>query len=87
MTTIQTNEAAFKSYIKTGYEYIGIIRNPIGVDVTAAFRGEVVATKFCDEKHMVRILDETKRTEILSFMEAKRKKASDIFGEVSEVYQ
>ena len=39
------------------YELLGIIRNPIGVDVTAAFAGEVVATKFCDERHMLRTLN------------------------------
>jgi hypothetical protein len=50
---------------------LGIIRNPIGVDVPAAFRGEVVATKFADEKHMVRILNVDKRTEVMDLLKGK----------------
>ena len=36
------------------YELLGIIRNPVGCDVTAAFEGKVVPTRFCDEFQMVR---------------------------------
>jgi hypothetical protein len=50
------------------------------VDVTAAFRGEVVATQFSDERSMVRILDETRREEVLSAMTAKRERAVELFG-------
>jgi hypothetical protein len=35
------NDSTAHGYLKAGYEYLGIIRNPVGVDVPAAFRGEV----------------------------------------------
>lgn len=62
--------------------YLGIIRNPVGVDVTAAFRGEVVATSFCDERSMVRIIntDEEEKRQVLEEMATKRKRAAEIFG-------
>lgn len=85
LTTMPANEKAFHAYRNAGYELLGLIRNPLEVDVTAAFAGEVVATKFCDERHMVLILDETKRESILRAMAAKRKKASDIFGDPEAV--
>ena len=65
---------------KAGYEDLGIIRNPLGVDVAAAFAGDVVATSFSDEFHMVRILDEQARSRVLEAMAAKRRKATDLFG-------
>jgi len=80
LTTMQTNEPAFAAYKKAGYEHLGLIRNPIGVDVTAAFAGEVKATRFCDERHMVLVLDESKREGILNAMSQKRDKALAIFG-------
>jgi GNAT superfamily N-acetyltransferase len=55
LTTMQNNEVAYKAYCAAGYEYLGIIRNPIGVDVTAAFRGEVVADDYCDERSMIKV--------------------------------
>ena len=61
LTTMQDNDAAYRAYLKAGYEYLGIIRNPIGVDVPAAFRGEVTATRFCDERSMVLVLDKEQR--------------------------
>ena len=62
--------------------YLGIIRNPVGVDVTAAFRGEVVATAFCDERSMVRIIttDEEEERLVLEEMAVKRQRAAEIFG-------
>ena len=80
LTTMQQNTHAFAAYSAAGYEALGIIRNPLGCDVTAAFRGEARPTGFADEHHMVRVLDEARRAEILSLLEAKRTKAADMFG-------
>ena len=66
--------------MKSGYVYLGIIRNPLGCDVTAAFRGEATPTGFADEKQMVRILDDKKRSSIVKMMKEKREKARKMFG-------
>jgi hypothetical protein len=57
-----------------------MIRNPIGVDVTAAFAGEVVATKFCDEVHMVKVTNQSTNETVCALMRAKQLKAEEIFG-------
>ena len=45
LTTMQDNERAHSVYLKAGYEDLGIIRNPLGVDVNAALpRGVSVLT-------------------------------------------
>ena len=72
LTTMQDNERAHMAYRKAGYEDLGIIRNPLGVDVAAAFAGDVVATSFSDEFHMVRILDEQARSAMLARRPAVR---------------
>jgi RimJ/RimL family protein N-acetyltransferase len=81
LTTMQTNDVAYRAYIRAGYEDQGIIRNPIGVDVTAAFRGEVIATEFCDERSLVLILDEESRESVLTHIAGKIETAAKIFGE------
>ena len=83
LTTMQDNERAHAVYLKAGYEDLGVIRNPLGVDVTAAFAGTVVATAFSDEHHMCRILDEQARDRIVEAMAAKRRRAADLFGSTS----
>jgi ribosomal protein S18 acetylase RimI-like enzyme len=82
LTTMQGNDAAYRTYLNAGYALLGIIRNPVGVDVTAAFRGEVKATSFCDERSMVRILtsDKDEQARVLASMAAKRKRAAEMFG-------
>jgi RimJ/RimL family protein N-acetyltransferase len=82
LTTMQDNAAAHVLYLKAGYEDLGLIRNPLGVDVTAAFVGSVVASTFSDELHMCRILDESARARILESLAAKRRRAAELFGEV-----
>jgi len=82
LTTMQGNDTAYRTYLNAGYAFLGIIRNPVGVDVTAAFRGEVKATSFCDERSMVRILtsDKDEQARVLASMAAKRKRAAEMFG-------
>ena len=85
LTTMQTNARAKRAYERAGYECLGIIRNPVGCDVTAAFRGEVVATRFCDEFQMVRVLDDARREELVAALLAKQKRAASIFGDANIV--
>ena len=80
LTTMTSNETAFNAYVAAGYELLGMIRNPVGVDVTAAFRGDVVATRFCDERQMVLVLDEARREETLTALAEKRVEAAEMFG-------
>ena len=80
LTTVQTNERARRAYESVGYEMLGIIRNPVGCDVTAAFAGLAKPTSICDEFQLVRVLIETEREDILAEMAAKRSKAIELFG-------
>ena len=45
--------------------------------------GTVVASAFCDERHMCKILDQGARGRILEKMAAKRRRAAVLFGEVA----
>ena len=87
LTTVPGNGRARRLYETCGWESLGMIRNPIGVDVTAAFAGEVVAKEFCDEVHMVKMLcggggpdaehvEEAVRTMLVE----KQRRAERIFG-------
>ena len=80
LTTMQQNVAALGMYENAGFERLGVIRNPLGCDVTAAFKGEVTPASFADEFHLVRVLSPTRRAEVLSRLEAKRLRASALFG-------
>jgi ribosomal protein S18 acetylase RimI-like enzyme len=33
LTTMQSNDKAYRCYERVGYEYLGIIRNPVGVRI------------------------------------------------------
>ena len=83
---MQMNKPAKAAYESVGYELLGIIRNPVGCDVTAAFEGKATPLRFCDEFHMVKVLDEGKRDAILAAMAKKRDRATELFGpcEVAE---
>ena len=80
LTTMPLNENAYRAYVRAGYEYLGIIRNPLGVDVPAAFRGEVAAKEFCDERSLMRVLNMDAREDLLVQMEQKRRRALEVFG-------
>ena len=80
LTTMQENVRAHSVYRSAGYEDLGIIRNPLGVDVTAAFEGSAVPTSFSDEFHMCRILDEQARARVMELMAVKRCRAAELFG-------
>lgn len=71
LTTALTNEAGWNIYQKRGFEYIGIINNPLEVDVTAA-AGEAQAVKYRQERQMMYVINEGKRDRVLAYLLAKR---------------
>jgi len=84
LTTVPGNARARRLYETCGWESLGMIRNPIGVDVTAAFAGEVVAKEFCDEVHMVKMLcdadEEEVKGAVRTMLVEKQRRAEKIFG-------
>jgi len=72
LTTATTNKAGWKTYQRCGFEYIGIMRIPLGVDVTAAVAGDVHASRFRDERQMVYLLKEHRRQQVLDYLKLKR---------------
>ncbi len=80
LTTVPTNERARRAYESVGYQVLGVIRNPVGCDVTAAFAGTATPTHCVDELQMVRVLDENHCLAILAELAAKRKRAAELFG-------
>ncbi len=72
LTTAMTNNAGWNTYRRCGFEYVGIIRNPLEVDVTAAVAGEVQASKYREERQMVYMINEEHRQRVLDYLTAKR---------------
>ena len=87
LTTVPGNARAKRLYERCGYETLGVIRNPVGVDVTAAFAGEVVATKFCDEVHMAKVLADSDEVgaAVRCVLVGKQIKAERVFGKPNYV--
>ncbi len=75
LTTATFNDAGWGTYQRAGFEYVGILRIPLGVDVTAAEAGEVHATAFRDERQMVYCINAATRPRVLEYLAAKRAKA------------
>ena len=75
LTTAMTNKAGWQTYQRCGFEYSGIIRIPLGVDVTAAVAGEVHASRFRDERQMVYLLKAARRQQVLDYLKLKREAA------------
>lgn len=72
LTTATTNEAGWNTYLRAGFEYVGIMRIPLDVDVTAATAGEVTANRFRDERQMVYLIHPEQRDALLHYMAIKR---------------
>lgn len=77
LTTATDNSGGWHTYLKAGFAFTGMIRNPLGVDVTAAADGNVRAETFRMERQMVYVIHESRRTEILSALENKRNAFGD----------
>lgn len=72
LTTATFNDAGWATYQAVGFEPIGILRIPLGVDVTAAEAGEVTAAAFRDERHMVYCIHAAARPAVLAYLARKR---------------
>ena len=75
LTTHTTNQGGWNTYTRCGFEYVGMVRNPLDVDVTAAVAGDAQATRFRDERQMVYVIDDSRRPLVLEYLAAKRQMA------------
>ncbi|MHB9025090.1 MAG: GNAT family N-acetyltransferase [Armatimonadota bacterium] len=75
LTTALDNHAGWQTYLRAGFEYTGIISNPLDVDVTAATAGEIAACRYRDERQMVYHLNPVKRNAVLRYLQFKRETA------------
>ena len=75
LTTAAVNDAGWHVYRKAGFEYVGDIRNPLEVDVTAAAAGEVAARHYRVERQMVHLIDPARREAVLRYLALKRESA------------
>lgn len=73
LTTALSNDSGWNLYLHSGFEYIGLIRNPLEVDVVEAAHGHAQATRFREERQMVYIINGEKRDTILRYLEEKRR--------------
>jgi len=80
LTTMPHNAPALAAYEQHGFERLGMIRNPLGCDVTAAFRGEATPTGVADEVQMVYVVEPERRDEVLHRLATKRERAAQLFG-------
>jgi RimJ/RimL family protein N-acetyltransferase len=80
LTTALENENGWQTYLRAGYAYTGIIRNPQFVDVTAVANGTAVATVWRDERQMVLLLNAAKRDAVLTYLAVKREEAGRMCG-------
>ncbi|HEY3377780.1 MAG TPA: GNAT family N-acetyltransferase [Armatimonadota bacterium] len=72
LTTATNNDAGWHTYQRAGFHDVGLLRVPLGVDVTAAELGDVTPTRFRVERQMVDILHQGKRHDILQYLAVKR---------------
>jgi ribosomal protein S18 acetylase RimI-like enzyme/predicted nicotinamide N-methyase len=79
LTTMQGNERALAVYRRAGWEHLGLIHNPLGVDVPAAFEGRATPTGIAVENHFALILDDGRRTETVQHLRDKQERALQLF--------
>ncbi len=75
LTTAFGNQAGWNTYRQCGFEYLGDINTPLGVDVTAALAGGVAAASYRVERQMAYVIREENRERVLSYLAEKRKTA------------
>ncbi|MFA6293658.1 MAG: GNAT family N-acetyltransferase [Victivallales bacterium] len=75
LTTAFANDAGWKTYQRCGFQHIGDINTPLGVDVTAALTDGVTASSYRVERQMLYMISEENRERVLSYLETKRKTA------------
>lgn len=72
LTTALSNEAGWYTYLRAGFECVGMIRNPLEVDVTEAITGFVSAPKYRQERQMVYCLNSDRKEAVLQYLAIKR---------------
>lgn len=72
LTTATDNEQGWRTYSNVGFTYTGMLRIPVGVDVTAFEAGEVTASSFREERQMVYVLRPDRAEAIHAFLASKR---------------
>ncbi len=72
LTTAVTNDRGWQAYQRTGFEYVGMLRIPLDVDVTAAELGQVAATRFRVERQMAYFTNPAARDAVTRFLATKR---------------
>jgi ribosomal protein S18 acetylase RimI-like enzyme len=73
LTTAMNNDAGWNLYLREGYEFKGIIKNPLEIDVTSAINHAVNIDKYREERQMVLILNKEKYENINKYLASKRK--------------
>lgn len=68
LTTAMSNAAGWNTYLGAGFEYVGITRIPLDVDVTAVLAGEAQGARWRDERLMVYVINEARRDAILRYL-------------------
>ncbi len=68
LTTAMSNAAGWNTYLRAGFEYVGITRIPLDVDVTAVLAGEAQGARWRDERLMVCVINEERRDAILRYL-------------------
>ena len=79
LTTCKDNESGWQTYLRSGFEHIGFIWNPLEVDVTAALAGEVKATLFEQERQMIAIINRSKKQAIEQYLAIEREEFAELY--------
>lgn len=72
LTTALDNDAGWQTYLRAGFEYDGILRIPLGVNVTAVEQGAMTAENYRDERHLFYCLRTEKHEAIKHYLAQKR---------------
>lgn len=84
LTTALSNDAGWDTYCRAGFQFLGMIRNPLEVDVTAVAAGMARAAKYREERQMVFLINGAKREKVLRYLAMKRGVPSPALSAISE---
>lgn len=73
LTTSLSNDAGWQTYLKAGFKYLGIIKNPLEIDVTEAANDRRTKINWREERQMAFIINRDKKSAILEYLAFKRK--------------
>ena len=72
LTTALSSDAGWQIYLKAVFKYLGIIKNPLEIDVTEAVNNRR-KINWREERQMVFIINQEKTNAILQYLSLKRK--------------